>query len=111
MSTSSFSFRQRAQQVLDSPFTRLRTLCQELVENGEYLGLKAGLITSMIVDGVLHFLKGTVREKAGFEIDDLQPIENVPRSFVPAYFIAGANDNFIPPKHSEELWKAYLLYS
>ncbi|CAD7938156.1 unnamed protein product [Amoebophrya sp. A25] len=93
--------------VLDSPFTRLRTLCQELVENGEYLGLKAGTLTSLIVDGVLHFLRGTVKEKAGFEIDDLKPIENVSRSYVPAYFIAGADDNFIPPHHSRDLWEAY----
>ncbi|CAD7954060.1 unnamed protein product [Amoebophrya sp. A120] len=93
--------------VLDSPFTRLRTLCQELVENGEYLGLKAGMLTTMIVDGVLHFLRGTVKERAGFEIDDLQPIENVSKSFVPAFFLAGADDNFISPNHSQQLYDLY----
>lgn len=97
--------------VLDSPFTNLRKLAVELVNSGQYAPVATGMLTNWVIDGMLHFIKGTVKERANFEIDDLLPIEHVSQTFVPAYFLAGADDNFILPHHSEELWKAYLMIS
>eukprot|EP00397_Hematodinium_sp_SG-2012_P025624 GEMP01026783.1.p1 GENE.GEMP01026783.1~~GEMP01026783.1.p1 ORF type:complete len:436 (+),score=82.31 GEMP01026783.1:116-1423(+) len=90
--------------VLDSPFTNLRLLAKELVESGRYVN---AYISSWLVDVVLSFMKGTIEEKANFDIDQLVPIDHVGQTFVPALFAAGDKDTFIYPHHAKELFDAY----
>jgi len=40
-------------------------------------------------------------------IADINPLKHVGKSFIPCLFIAGEDDNFIPPSHSEALHAAY----
>jgi len=90
--------------VLDSPFTNLRLLAKELVESGRYV---SGFFSSFLVDIALAVMKGTIQEKANFDLDNLVPIEHVGHTYVPALFAAGDKDTFILPHHARELYEAY----
>jgi len=90
--------------VLDSPFTNLRTLAKELVESGRYVN---GMLSGFLVDMVLSFMKGSIEEKAFFDLDRLVPIDHVGQTYVPALFAAGDKDTFILPHHAQELYQAY----
>eukprot|EP00825_Cyclidium_porcatum_P018439 TRINITY_DN21021_c0_g1_i1.p2 TRINITY_DN21021_c0_g1~~TRINITY_DN21021_c0_g1_i1.p2 ORF type:complete len:155 (+),score=42.92 TRINITY_DN21021_c0_g1_i1:134-598(+) len=49
-----------------------------------------------------------VKDKANFDILDLNPLQNhVKKAFVPAFFIAANQDSFIQPKHTKALYEAY----
>ena len=70
---------------MDSPFTNLRVLAKELVESGQYVGVS--FLSGVLVDSAMFFIRGSVKDKADFEIDDLVPLEYVSSTFVPAYFL------------------------
>lgn len=44
---------------------------------------------------------------AGFNIRDLCPIAHAHRTFIPALFVAGRNDDFIRPHHSQQIHDLY----
>ena len=52
-------------------------------------------------------LKATVKEKAEFNIDDIEPVEYAKKCFVPAFFCHGKNDTFVSVHHCKDL---YLIY-
>lgn len=52
-------------------------------------------------------MKRSVRKKAGFEIDDVSPIDVVPSAFIPALFGHATEDTFIKISHTEKLYEAY----
>lgn len=53
-------------------------------------------------------IKNTVQSKAKFDINNLNPLDNhVKKAFVPAFFVAGKDDVFINPQHTEKLHQAY----
>lgn len=86
--------------VLDSPFTSLRTLAEELCKSHTK-------IPKTILDAALKMIRKTILQKAGFDILELEPIKYVKKAFIPAFFIAGKNDNFIKPHHSQQLHDSY----
>jgi hypothetical protein len=45
-------------------------------------------------------IRGSVRRQAGFDIKDVSPIAHSEHCFIPALFVAGENDDFIPKTHS-----------
>lgn len=46
--------------------------------------------------------------KNGLDISILDPLgKHVKKAYIPAFFIAAKDDDFIAPKHSEKLYKAY----
>ena len=86
--------------ILDSSFSSLYKLVKEI----------SAARTSMpgfAVDGVMSFVKGTVKEKAGFDINDVEPIANLDQCQMPALFATGDEDTFIQAHHSKELHDAY----
>lgn len=87
--------------VLDSPFTSLTKLAEELYKR--YASSVPGFLYSM----AQWFVKGTVKTKAKFDINDLNPIDHVSQAFVPALFIVAKDDNFILPAHGLELYSKY----
>jgi len=89
-----------AAMVLDSPFANLRRLCEELSK-------KFVKIPKMMVSMGLTFIKRTVKNKAKFDIDDLDPIQLASTCFVPAFFCHGEGDEFILPKHSQDIYDKY----
>jgi len=86
--------------VLDSPFSDLRLLSEELVKNHTK-------IPKLIVSGAMALIRSTIKSKAKFDIDNLVPMNHVAAGFVPALFVAGKEDNFIDPHHAKDLYEKY----
>lgn len=87
--------------VLDSPFTSLRKVAEELVAS-KRINLP-GFLTEM----ALQLVRGEVQSRAGFDIDTLCPIERVPKVFAPVLFAVAIDDTFVLPRHTEELFNAW----
>jgi len=91
--------------ILDSPFASLTILCEELVERkGEHGVVVPGVVVSVAI----AMISRSVRQLADFNIRDITPIDSVPMiDDIPALFMFGSYDDFIPPHHSEKLIVAY----
>jgi hypothetical protein len=72
-------------QVLDSPFARLRELMVELAEEQKLP------IPRAFMRMALSMMKRSVRRRAGFNIDDVSPLDAAPQAFIPALFGAAAS--------------------
>lgn len=88
--------------VLDSPFSDLKVLCEELVD--VYVNFK---IPRWVVGIALHMIRSSVKQHAMFDILELAPINHVKNSYIPALFTAAYSDTFIRPHHAKELHEAY----
>jgi hypothetical protein len=86
--------------VLDSPFSSLKTLVEELVKD------KVN-IPNFIVNQALKLVKSTVQKKAKFKLDDIEPITFAERCFIPCLFVAAKDDNFVKPHHAKILHDIY----
>lgn len=86
--------------VLDSPFSSLKMLVEELVKE------KVSL-PGFILNQALNLVKSTVSKKAKFKLEDIEPIEYAKRCFIPALFVAANNDNFVRPHHAKILHDNY----
>ena len=53
------------------------------------------------------FMNSSIKEKAKFNLYNLNPEKTVGKCFVPALFVHGKNDNFVLPHHSVTLTKKY----
>jgi len=87
--------------VLDSPFSSLRKVAEELVAN------KRINMPGFLTEFALHLVRGEVQSRAGFDIDTLSPIKVAPKVLVPALFAVASEDTFVLPHHTEELCKAW----
>lgn len=87
--------------VVDSPFTGLTVLAQELVNT------QFPYMPSILTYGALQIVASSCREKVHFEIADLEPISHVDMCFIPALFATGDADDFIHPHHCYELHERY----
>jgi len=90
--------------VLDSSFSSLVKLAEEMVEKGREQGVFA---PSLLVSLAIRMIKNSVQKLAKFNIRDISPITHAPKCFIPALFIAGEDDNFIDKSHSQELYTVY----
>eukprot|EP01133_Synstelium_polycarpum_P010917 gene10917-12722_t len=87
--------------VLDSPFSSLVKVAEELV-----LSTVQKMPKLMISLGI-KMIRGSIKKRAHFDIKelDITPItENV---FIPALFAHGKEDTFVKPHHSEKLFEKY----
>jgi pimeloyl-ACP methyl ester carboxylesterase len=89
-----------AAMVLDSPFSSLKILAEELAT-------RYTKIPRFIVTAALQIVRRTIKNKANFDVFDVNPIDHAPESFIPALFIVGKDDDFILPKHSEAIYEKY----
>lgn len=90
--------------VVDSAFTNLEQLVQEIVERGRREGYT---IPGFAVKIVMKFIRSSVQKRANFDVKRLSPIEHASISFVPALFIAALGDEFIAPHHSDQIYAQY----
>eukprot|EP00658_Telonema_sp_P-2_P048563 TRINITY_DN3693_c0_g1_i3.p1 TRINITY_DN3693_c0_g1~~TRINITY_DN3693_c0_g1_i3.p1 ORF type:complete len:461 (-),score=129.65 TRINITY_DN3693_c0_g1_i3:172-1554(-) len=90
--------------VIDSGFTSLEVLSKELVDMARNQG---HTIPGFAVSIAMSMIKSSVKKKAKFKVEDLNPIAHVDRCFIPAIFVHGREDNFIAPHHSEEMHQHY----
>lgn len=86
--------------VLDSPFSSLKRLVEELVKD------KVNL-PNFVINQALKLVKSTVHKKANFKLDDIEPIQFAERCYIPALFVAANNDNFVKPHHAKILHDIY----
>ena len=86
--------------VLDSGFYSLKILIDELI------GTKIKL-PRFILDKVLKMVKETIKEKANFELDIIEPYIYAKNCLVPAFFCHGKDDDFVLPHHSQDLFNEY----
>ena len=86
--------------ILDSGFYSLNILIHELVKS------KINL-PNFIIERVLKMVKQTIKEKAGFDLDEIEPYLYVKNCKVPAFFCHGRDDNFVFPHHCKDLYKDY----
>lgn len=80
--------------VLDSPFTRLRTVAHEL-------GNKA--IPRFMLNLGIDLLRDEVRARTGANLDDLSPIDVAHEATCPAIFGASVEYDFIQAHHAKDL--------
>ena len=93
-----------AAMILDSSFSDLTTLAEEMVDKGRSQGLT---VPGFVVSIAISMIRGSVKKQAGFNIKDISPIKNVDKCFIPALFVAGEGDDFILPRHSEQIHEKY----
>lgn len=55
----------------------------------------------------MHFVKKTIKKKADIDISELNIVEYVKKSTVPAIFITSEEDTFVSHKHVEKLYDNY----
>jgi len=88
--------------VLDSPFTSLRGLAEELVD--VFVGVS---LPKWVVGLAMNMIRSTIKGKARFDINDLSPISHVAKTYIPALFVAAEHDTFICPDHAKKLYTEY----
>lgn len=86
--------------VADSPFCSLSQLIIDM-------GLKYKVPGCLTTTGI-KIVANVVKNKAKFNISDVEPIKHAAQSFSPIFIIHGKNDSFIPYHHSELLLQAYV---
>lgn len=55
----------------------------------------------------MKLISSSVKSRAHFNINDLNPIDHVEEAFIPALFAHGEGDDFIPPHHSQDIFDKY----
>lgn len=88
--------------VVDSPFSSLRRLAEELA--GDFVGWK---VPKLILQPALSMVRSTIQAKAEFDLDNVEPIRHCKSSFAPALFIAAKDDCFIRPHHAKNMHDVY----
>ncbi|KAL7496452.1 hypothetical protein ACHAWT_008932 [Skeletonema menzelii] len=93
-----------AAMVLDSPFSDLTALCEQMVDKARDQGINVpGFVSSVAI----RMIRGSVRRQADFDIKDVSPISHVPHCYIPALFVAAENDDFITKSHSLAMHDVY----
>lgn len=93
-----------AAMVLDSPFADLMQLANELAQGARENGLR---VPGFAISATAMLVRRSVRRRAGFDPQDVSPISNCGKCFIPALFGHGEKDAFIKPAHSVQLHAAY----
>ena len=86
--------------VLDSAFSSLKVLIEELVKERVTL-------PNFVLTQATKLVKSTVNKKAKFNLDEIEPIKYAERCFIPALFCHGKNDSFVKVHHCTELHSVY----
>eukprot|EP00271_Cylindrocystis_brebissonii_P008118 TRINITY_DN22142_c0_g1_i1.p1 TRINITY_DN22142_c0_g1~~TRINITY_DN22142_c0_g1_i1.p1 ORF type:complete len:570 (-),score=127.02 TRINITY_DN22142_c0_g1_i1:274-1983(-) len=87
--------------VLDSPFGSLTQLIMELTDDFKIPLPKFG------VKMAVQYMRRLIKQRALFDIQDLDSLSVAPQSFIPLLAGHAEGDVFIRPHHSEEIYKAY----
>ena len=86
--------------VLDSPFSAMKTLAYEIAKRNSSA-------PNFIIKFMYNQIRKTIKEKAGFDMNLLNPIEVAPQCLQPALFITGKYDDFVDPHHTQDMYEAY----
>lgn len=87
--------------VMDSPFSSLRQVAEELVMGGGVA------VPRFMLSVALRVISGEVEQRAGFCIDDLEIIDKAPDAVSPALFAVASDDKFVLPHHGQDLHNSW----
>ena len=87
--------------IQDSPFARLEDVVSNIVEKN------ASKIPKQFINGFVHILNSSIKERANFSIFDLNPIEYVDEIEQKCIFVKGELDDLIKDKEFDELVYEY----
>jgi alpha/beta superfamily hydrolase len=86
--------------VLDSPFTDLRTVAEELIHQSVSL-------PHFMVDFFVDAMRTEVLTRAGFDLQEVIPKRCAPKATCPALFGAASDDVVVLPHHAQDLHDAW----
>ena len=86
--------------VLDSPFASFKQFAKEFAN-------ERGSIPGFVTLAALAILRNSVKSRANFDINDLEPLKEAPLIKIPALFAHADDDTFIHPRHSIQLYESY----
>ncbi|PNY09910.1 alpha/beta fold hydrolase, partial [Trifolium pratense] len=87
--------------VLDSAFSNLYDLMLELVDVYKIR------LPKFTVKMVVQYMRRVIEKKAKFDIMDLNCLQAAPKTFIPALFGHGTDDEFVQPHHSDLIFESY----
>ncbi len=87
--------------VLDSPFSSLKVLINELAKSRVNL-------PDFIIKQAINWVKDIIKDKANFNLDDIEPREYAGKCFIPAYFCHSKGDTFVNIHHCKDLYNLYV---
>lgn len=87
--------------VLDSPFSSLYRVAEELVQS------TVQKVPKLMISLALKMIRSSIKKRAQFDIKDLDITNITSQVFIPALFAHGKEDSFVRPHHSEILHKNY----
>lgn len=91
--------------VCDSPFASLRTLINDLV--AQHGGRAGQLVPGAILNLLVEQIRKMVARRAAFDIDDLDTVKYAAACTVPALVFHGDHDDFVAPRHSIAVQRAF----
>ena len=86
--------------VLDSAFSSLKELIDELVKSRVKL-------PEFVLNQATKLVKSTINKKAKFNLDEIEPKKYAARCFIPALFCHAKNDSFVNIHHCIDLYEIY----
>lgn len=65
--------------------------------------MRSGLSRMHLPGGLVHLVSLCVKLRTGWSYRDMRPIDSLRHNIIPILFIHGAEDDFIPPAHSQAM--------
>mmetsp|Transcript_18896 Transcript_18896/g.44079 ORF Transcript_18896/g.44079 Transcript_18896/m.44079 type:complete len:518 (-) Transcript_18896:158-1711(-) len=87
--------------VLDSPFSSLRVVAEELVNSGIVS------VPDFLLNMALQNVREEIQKRANFDIEELVPLRKAPMARSAAIFAVAKDDDFVLPHHTERLYQAW----
>ncbi|OQS01282.1 serine protease family S09X [Achlya hypogyna] len=87
--------------VLDSPFSSLKQLALDLVDEGKLS------VPKFAVALVMRILRRDIKRRAKFDMFKLNPLATMDKCLAPAFFAIGEQDELVAPKHVDMLHAAH----
>ena len=87
--------------ILDSPFADLKQVVIHLVKS------RQKYIPNFILKGLLLIVRSTIKKKANFDINNIEPLKCVENLKIPAYILFSFADEFIPYGQFEDILRGY----
>uniref|UniRef100_A0A7S0EDW7 Serine aminopeptidase S33 domain-containing protein n=1 Tax=Hanusia phi TaxID=3032 RepID=A0A7S0EDW7_9CRYP len=91
--------------ILDSPYSSLQQLLEQLAH--KYIPQVPLLPYEKVVEAALLSLRQAVRQKANYDLFDVETTSPASRCRMPALFAHAKDDQLIPASHSKLLMEAY----
>ena len=86
--------------ILDSPFSNLREMLIQIAQNKIKM-------PSVVISMALSLISGTVKQKIGIDLLDLEPGKVAEKCNIPALFIVAKDDEILPPKSVMDIYNRY----